>query len=631
MPKRFVRTVVICFLALALASIATPKPAFADQQQDCIQHADLDLQVRACSEILQRDASAAWAYVNRSWALMDKGELDRAVSDATKAIELAPNMAVAYANRAGALLGKGENDRAIADTTKAIELDPKQAIAFVNRATAYVNKADYDRAIADYDAAIKLDANIAFAYNGRGWAYRNKGDIDRAIADYSEAIRLNPKFTVAYINRTDANSTKGDFDQVIADATEAIRIDPKSFLAFNNRGLAHKAKNDHDRAVADFDQAIKLQPSFALAYVNRGFARAATGDQDRAMADYDEALRIDPKMALALNNRGWGYHLRGDHDRAVADFSRAIEIDPKMALAYANRGTAYTAMGDNARALADFRKILELPALTVTDRQRQEIARERIARLVQPPAPPKAAPPSSGPRRVALVIGNSKYTHAGLLTNPANDGRAVAGSLRRLGFTEVIEQYDMSRDKMGRALRDFGDSAEGAEWAVVFFAGHGIEVNGTSYLIPVDAELKRESHVSDEAVSLTQVQAKVDAASKLGLVILDSCRNNPFLTRMVRSATTRSLGRGLSPVEPEGNVLVVYSAKHGTTAEDGIGNHSPFTEALLAHIEEPGLEINFLFRRVRDRVREKTAKRQEPFLYGTLGSEQLFFKVAQAK
>lgn len=630
MSKRFIGTVTIC-LVLVSAFMAWPKSARADEIQDCVQHADLDLQMRACSQILQRDSNAAWAYVNRSWALMDKGEPDRAIADATRAIELDPKIAIAYVNRAGALLAKGDNDRAIADANKAIALNPKLAIAYVNLATAYVNKGDFDRAITEYNTAIKLDANIAFAFNGRGWAYRNKGDFDRALADYSEAIRIDPKFTIAYINRSDVNSSKGDYERVIADATEAIRIDPKAHLAFNNRGLAHKAKGDHDRAIADFNQAIKLQPSFALAYVNRGFTYAAAGDQDRANADYDQALRYDPKMPLALNNRGWGHHLKGDHDLAIADFTRAIESDPNMALAYANRGTAYSAKGDNARAIADFRKLLELPAHTPTDRQRQEIARERIARLIQPPPPPKATAPATGPRRVALVIGNSNYTHAGLLTNPANDGRAVASALRRLGFTQVFEHYDMSRDKMGRALRDFGDSAEGAEWAVVFFAGHGIEVNGTSYLVPTDAELKRETHVSDEAISLTQVQAKVDAAAKLGLVILDSCRNNPFLARMVRSTATRSLSRGLSPVEPEGNVLVAYAAKHGTTAEDGTSDHSPFTEALLAHMEEPGLEINFLFRKVRDHVREKTAKRQEPFLYGTLGSEPLYFRTAQAK
>ena len=174
-----------------------------------------------------------------------------------------------------------------------------------------------------------------------------------------------------------------------------------------------------------------------------------------------------------------------------------------------------------------------------------------------------------------------------------------------------------------------GDRAEGAEWAVVFFAGHGLEINGAAYLVPIDAELKRDSHVSDETLSLTQVQAKVDAASKLGLIILDACRNNPFLTRMVRvGGASRSIGRGLSQIEPEGNVLVAYAAKHGTTADDGAGRHSPFTEALLSHIEEPGLEINFLFRKVRDRVRERTAKQQEPFLYGSLGSEPLYFKAA---
>jgi uncharacterized caspase-like protein len=226
------------------------------------------------------------------------------------------------------------------------------------------------------------------------------------------------------------------------------------------------------------------------------------------------------------------------------------------------------------------------------------------------------------------VIGNSNYTSVGLLTNPKNDARATAEKFRRLGFTEVLEQHDLSREGMTKALRDFGDKAESAEWAVVFFAGHGIEMNGVSYLIPTDAELRRDTHVPDETISLTQVQAKVDAAKKLGLIILDSCRNNPFLQRMVRSRSvaTRSLNRGLAEVEPEGNVLVAYSAKHGTTASDGATGHSPYTEALLAYIEEPGLEINFLFRKVRDDVRKKTQKRQEPFLYGSLSSELLYFK-----
>jgi uncharacterized caspase-like protein len=208
----------------------------------------------------------------------------------------------------------------------------------------------------------------------------------------------------------------------------------------------------------------------------------------------------------------------------------------------------------------------------------------------------------------------------------------VAASLRRLGFGYVGELFDVSREQFGRALKDFGDQAENAEWAVVFYAGHGMEIDGVSYLIPTDAELARDTHVTDETISLTQVQAKVDAASKLGLVILDACRNNPFLERMARSVgATRSVARGLANVEPEGNVLVAYSAKHGTTALDGAGANSPFTEALLKFIEEPGLEINFLFRKVRDEVRTKTQRQQEPFLYGSLSSEPLYFRQAAAR
>jgi uncharacterized caspase-like protein len=247
--------------------------------------------------------------------------------------------------------------------------------------------------------------------------------------------------------------------------------------------------------------------------------------------------------------------------------------------------------------------------------------------VTRPTVPSLPAPAE----RVALVIGNSTYAHVGPLANPRNDAVGMAASLRRLGFDQVFELHDLTREQMGKALKDFGDVSEAAQWAVVFFAGHGIEMNGVTYLIPTDAALKRDAHVTDETISLTQVQAKVDAASKLGLVILDSCRNNPFVERMVRSGgTARAIGRGLASIEPEGNILIAYSAKHGTTASDGTGRNSPFTEALLAHIEEPGLEINFLFRKVRDQVRSKTQHRQEPFLYGSLSSELLYFKAPAA-
>ncbi len=157
-----------------------------------------------------------------------------------------------------------------------------------------------------------------------------------------------------------------------------------------------------------------------------------------------------------------------------------------------------------------------------------------------------------------------------------------------------------------------------------WFAGHGMELGGENWLIPVDAELKTDLDTEQEAISLRAVMVMVSAASKLGLVVLDACRDNPFLAKIKRSMATRSAGRGLSRVEPTNNVLVAYAAKDGTTAADGDGRNSPFTTALLKYLEKPGLEINFLFRNVRDDVIATTHDEQQPFIYGSLSKEAIY-------
>jgi uncharacterized caspase-like protein len=177
-------------------------------------------------------------------------------------------------------------------------------------------------------------------------------------------------------------------------------------------------------------------------------------------------------------------------------------------------------------------------------------------------------------------------------------------------------------------LRSFSALAEGADWAVVYFAGHGIEVGGVNYLIPVDAKLTNDRDVQFEAISLDQIMTTVEGARKIKVVILDACRDNPFAAQMRRTVATRSIGRGLSRVEPEGASLVVYAAKHGQTALDGAGSNSPFADALTKRIAAPGIEISKLFRLVRDDVLEATAGRQEPFTYGSLPGREDFYFVA---
>jgi formylglycine-generating enzyme required for sulfatase activity len=233
--------------------------------------------------------------------------------------------------------------------------------------------------------------------------------------------------------------------------------------------------------------------------------------------------------------------------------------------------------------------------------------------------------PAQADKRVALVIGNSTYRNVSALPNTTNDATDISASFGRLGFS-VTRVTDGTFDDMRRALLQFGRDARGSEMAVVFFAGHGMEIGGENWLIPIDAELRSDTDAESEAIPLRSAMLQVANASSLGLVILDSCRNNPFAAKMQRSVRYRAVDRGLARVEPTDNVLVAYAAKDGTTANDGNGRNSPFTAALLNNLEMPGVEINFLFRNVRDEVVAATKREQQPFVYGSLSRQSIYLK-----
>jgi uncharacterized caspase-like protein len=222
-------------------------------------------------------------------------------------------------------------------------------------------------------------------------------------------------------------------------------------------------------------------------------------------------------------------------------------------------------------------------------------------------------------RRAALVIGNSSYQNAARLPNTANDSEQMARLLTAAGF-EVQHYRDLALADFQRAVRDFAARTQDVDYAVVFFAGHGLEIGGTNYLIPVDARLASDFDVPDEAVSLDRVLAAIEPARQMRMVILDACRNNPFLPNMRRTSATRSVERGLGRIEPAAsNTLVAFAAKSGSVAEDGAGPNSPYTAALLKHIALPGLDLRIAMGRVRDEVLAATGNRQEPYISGSLG------------
>ena len=240
--------------------------------------------------------------------------------------------------------------------------------------------------------------------------------------------------------------------------------------------------------------------------------------------------------------------------------------------------------------------------------------------------PAMLAGPALASTRVALVIGNAAYDHVPALPNPLNDAADVGAALGRIGFA-VTRLENAGYAALRRGLQAFRRKASAAEIAVVFYAGHGIEVSRQNFLVPVDARLQTDGDVEYETVPLDLVMGAVAGASEFRLVVLDACRDNPFLKSMKREeGSTRSIGRGLARTEPTGGgTLLAYSAKEGTVAFDGKGRNSPYTGALLRYLEEPGLEVGLMFREVRDAVLESTGGDQEPFSYGSLTARGAYF------
>jgi uncharacterized caspase-like protein len=218
-------------------------------------------------------------------------------------------------------------------------------------------------------------------------------------------------------------------------------------------------------------------------------------------------------------------------------------------------------------------------------------------------------------RRVAFVVGNGAYKNVAQLPNPPIDAKAMASVLRNVGF-DVVEGTNLTRDKMTEKLLDFGKKAQGADVAVFFYAGHGIAISGTNYLLPVDADIKSEMDVKLGAainIDLTLDQTMGDA--KVKLVFLDACRDNPFAAK-IKSNATRSVSvqSGLAEMKSGEGTLIAFATGPGQTALDGQeGTNSPFTRALIAHITQPGLEIQQAMTEVRAQVNEETSKGQLPW------------------
>src|SRR5712691_11756708 len=504
---------------------------------------------------------------------------------------------------------------------------------------------------------LAADQGNAYAQQNLGGFYRDgRGGISK---DDREAVRL---FKLAADQAlADARASLGYFYEtgrggLPKDTREAARLyrlaaDQGNAAAQNNLGVFYRdggaglTKDDRE-ALRLFKLAADQGNSYGQHNLG-GLYRDGLGGLAK---DEREAARLF-KLAADQGNPGARASLGYFYERGLGDLAKddreavrlyKLAADQGNAAGQNNLGVLYRdgrggLTMDNREAARLFKLAADQgnanarTALNQITQPSQEVGAAPNAHsnqeVVEPSPAPAANLPSGPERRVALVIGNAAYQAVSGLANTTNDARAIADVLKADGFTSVRIALDMTRASMIASLNDFQREADTSDWAVVYYAGHGLEVSGTNYLVPIDARLGDDRDIQDEAVSVDRILRAVENAKKLRLVMLDACRDNPFLKKMHRSIATRSISRGLAAIEPLGATLIVFAAKDGETAEDGAGSHSPFAASLITRLQQPTIEINKLFRLVTSDVLKATGNQQRPFVYGSLpGEEDYYFR-----
>ena len=564
--------------------------------------------------------------------------------------------AVLYMQRAQGYVRLRQFDRALQDYGASLQRDPNSAIAFGERAVVYNQMGEPDRALQSADQSIRLDPNYILAHAARGNALSQKGQFDQAVDALTKAIALDPKQPWLYVNRSTVWNAKAETDRAIADLDTAIKLDPKQAVSYNNRCWVWTAKGELDNALADCKRALELDANFAVAYSNRGIVWFQKGDLDNALSDFNKAIRIDPSYWAGFTGRGDVRRKRGELQLALADFQQAIRISPRAARSFVSEGLVLEAQGQMDRARNAYEQAVALPSsisvigavgpVTESFRREQDTARTRLAVLREsvtvPPGSlsPNGGPASPGPtvapaspalgRRIALVIGNGAYLHAPRLLNPTNDARVIAGNLRDMGF-EVSDGIDLNRAAMTRLIANFLRAAATANIAVLFYAGHGVQIDGENFLLPIDVKFNGVGDLMSEMTNVSTILAGLDDSIRTSIVFLDACRDNPSVQKVVQPAGTSrsvkvssglaspsSLGKGATT---GAGTLLAFSTAPGQIALDGEGANSPFSVALARHIGTPGVEVQQMLTRVRAEVVSATRGRQVPWSNSSLLGE----------
>jgi tetratricopeptide (TPR) repeat protein len=611
-------------LAALILSVASPVFAQGSDDRTTCEDDKADGKIAACTRLLNDRAlpiKDREKFLNeRGVGYFRKKEWDLALTDFSEAIGINPRDNVLWANRADTYRNKKEFKLALEDSKKSIELNPKNKRNYYVRGLIYYDDNKYDFAIPEFGEAIKLDAKYDEAFYYRGRSFFLKKDYKAAIPDFSKSIELDPKYAPTWFYRGLSYERLEDLDQALKDYNQAIVIDNGHGSARHNRGMIKLARGDYDGAIEDFTVSIRTSAD-EITHNSRGVAYRNKGEFALAMNDFNEAIRFDPKYARPYYHRGMLHSRAGSTDLAVADLRKAVELDPKSK-------EARDALARAEAMLASVpRQSQQQQQRPQQQQQQQQSSVQALSNLPQALqqqlTQPQAQAPgtSQGGKRVALVIGNSNYQFSSKLSNPGNDAQDISTTLRQIGF-EVVEGRDLDRRGMDDAIRQFSRKLDGAGLAILFYSGHGVQVNERNYLIPTDARIERAADLNLDAFDLQRIIDQMETEKRVNLIFLDACRDNPLTRSLARNSGggTRSaaVGMGLAPVQSAAGTLIAYATQPNNVALDGDGRNSPFTTALLKYMVVPNLEVELMMKQVRLDVMAATREKQVPWGHSSL-------------
>lgn len=525
---------------------------------------------------------------------------------------------------------------------------------------------DVAASLADVETALGLEGPL----RGEALALRvtinqTIGQPDAIAGDIEAAIQEAPADATPLVQRALEAERRGDIGAALADLDRAVEINPRSGPALTARALLLRRVGHLAKAREDLAAAIALGSPFRrFALTQKSEIEARTGDLRAAFEDLLAAARETGDMSaedaeamnvdLLIRAGALALDSLKDPDTAESLFNEAAKLSPDDWRWRLGLGRSAEARGDKEKAIGIYQQILDGTRATPNLLERNDAA-WRLKRLTQPLLQRRAGafapgfefgvvpgnPSPDGLKRLAFVIGSGTYSELPSLPNARRDAAVIANRLADMGFDEVEIAEDVDRRNLIDLPAYIATRAREADIVIVFYAGHGVETGGVNYLVPVDAVLENETELQTTALALQDLTAAASAARRGALVIVDACRDDPFVEAKAVAASrglaraspdpmpkTLHMGLAVSPAPPLNNV-VLHSTQPGATAADGTGLDSPFVIALLQTLSTPGLTLDEVVQETAARVSELTGGKQVPAAYGDASAVRILPGAAQ--